>query len=93
MLYFRLLDLIVVENKGHDVQEGLLGVLYDVLISHDVDWDFGGFHPVLVEVSPDPDLLMDPLVPEPGELLVIFVVYRPVVGTCANHVEQGYHAV
>ena len=87
MLYFGLFDLMVVEDKGYHVEEGLLGVFYNVFVSHDVDWNFGGFHPVLVEVSPDPDFLVDPLVPEPGELLVIFVMYRPVVGTCANHVE------
>jgi hypothetical protein len=61
-----------IQNKAHEVGEGLGSLLHDILVSNDVGGDVL-VQPPRVEFFPDGDLLVNELSPGCGESLEIFI--------------------
>ena len=93
MLDIRPFDFLVVQNKFDKVLQSLFWKVDNIFIPNNMDGYFTGTHPIVMEIFPDADFLLHPLLPVFWEFLVVGVGNAPVVGACTHHVKKRRHAV
>jgi hypothetical protein len=81
-------DIFDVKNELQQTFQDRMRVIDYILVADDVNWDFG-VRPEFVEVIPYSYILLNKLGPQLRERKVVVIVYRSIMRSGANHVEQG----
>jgi hypothetical protein len=78
--------------KFHQLGHDFRWARHQVFIPHNVDWNVL-LHPEVVKVTPDSDLILDPLFPLQRVGLEVAILNGAIVGACGVHVKQTDYAI